>query len=68
MWKVIETAATEASGTQSDDDDVSVSEGTEIEDELLLEFEGASNSDENGFNDRESVEEGELKQNLAKKQ
>ena len=33
-----ETAAMEASGTQSDDDDVSVSEGSESEDELLLEF------------------------------
>ena len=49
-----ETAlATEDSGTQSEDDDVSVSEDSESEDELLLEFGDASNLDENDSKDSE---------------
>ena len=55
---VAETAATEDSDTQSEDDDFSVSE--ESEDELLLEFGDASNSDENDSKDSESEEEDEL--------
>ena len=54
-----ETAALEASDTQSEDD-VSVSEGSEREDELLLEFGDASDSDENDPKDSESEEEHEL--------
>ena len=49
-----ETAlATEDSDTQSEDDDVSVSEDPESEDELLLEFGDAGNSDENDSKDIE---------------
>ena len=56
-----ETAlATEDSDTQSEDDDASVSEDSEIEDELLQEFGDASNSDENDSKDSESEEEDEL--------
>ena len=56
-----ETAlATEDSHTKSEDDDVSVSEDSESEDELLLEFGDASNSDENDAKDRESEEADEL--------
>ena len=40
-----ETAAMEDSDTQSEDDDASVSEDSESEDELLLEFGDASNSE-----------------------
>ena len=54
-----ETAATEDSETQSEDD-VSVSEDSESDDELLLEFGDASNSDENDSKDSESEEEDEL--------
>ena len=55
-----ETAlATEDLDTQSEDD-VSVSEDSESEDELLLEFGDASNSDENYSKDSESEEEDEL--------
>ena len=55
-----ETAlATEDLDTQSEDD-VSVSEDSESEDELLLEFGDASNSDENDSKDSESEEEDEL--------
>ena len=55
-------AATEDSDTQSEDDDVSsVSEDSESEDELLLEFGDAINSDENdSAKDSESEEEDEL--------
>ena len=55
-----ETAATEDSDTQSEDDDVSVSENSESKDELLLEFGDASNSDENDSKDSESEGEDEL--------
>ena len=44
-------------GSQSEDDDVSVSEDSEIEDELLLEFGDVSNSGENDSKDSESEEE-----------
>ena len=46
-----ETAATEDSDTQSEDDVVSGSEDSESEDELLLEFGDARNSDENDSKD-----------------
>ena len=55
-----ETAATEDSDTQSEDDDVSVSEDSESEDVLPLEFGDASNSDENDSKDSKSEEEDEL--------
>ena len=58
---ISETAAMEASDTQSEDDWFSVgSEGSESEDELLLEFGDANNSDENDLKDSESEEEDEL--------
>ena len=56
---ISETAAMEASDTQSEDDWFSV-EGSESEDELLLEFGDANNSDENDLKDSESEEEDEL--------
>ena len=46
--------------TQSEDDDVSVSEDSESEDELLVEFGDASNSDKNDTKDSENEEEDEL--------
>ena len=52
-----ETAATEDSETQLEDDDVRVSEDSKSEDELLLEFGDASNSDENDSKYSESEEE-----------
>ena len=55
-----ETAATEDLDTQSEDDDFSVSEDSESEDELLLEFGDASNSDKNDSKDSESEEEDKL--------
>jgi len=55
-----ETAATEDSNTQSDDDDVSDSKDSEREDELLLEFGDANNSDENDSKNSESEEEDQL--------
>ena len=55
-----ETAATEHWDTQSENDDVSVSEDSESEDELLLEFGDASNSDENDSKDSESEEKDDL--------
>ena len=50
----------EASDIQSEDNDVSVSEGSEDEDDLLLDFGDASNSEENDSKDSESEEEGDL--------
>ena len=55
-----ETVATEGSDTQSKDEDVSVSEESESEDELLLEFGDASNSGENDSKDSKSEEEDQL--------
>ena len=55
-----EAAATEDSDTQSEDDDVSVSEDSESGDELLVEFGDASNSDKNDTKDSENEEEDKL--------
>lgn len=55
-----ETAAMEASDTQSEDDVCVSGEGSESEDELLLEFGDASNSDENDSKDSKNEEEDEL--------
>ena len=43
--RAAETVAMEDSDTQSEDDDVNVSKDSKSEDELLLEFRDASNSD-----------------------
>jgi len=54
-----ETAAREDSDTpQSEDDDVSFSEDSESEDQLLLEFGDVSNSDENDSKDSKSEDNG----------
>ena len=50
----------EASDIQSEDNDASVSECSEDEDDLLLDFGDASNSEENDSKDSESEEEGDL--------
>ena len=55
-WSAAETAATEDSDTQSEDD-VSVREDSGSEDELLLEFGDASNSDKNDSKDSKSEKE-----------
>lgn len=55
-----ETAAVEASDTQSEDDYLSVSESSDDGHDLLLEVGDASHSDDNGSKDSESEEGGDL--------
>ena len=63
-----ETATLEASVIQSEDqDDESVSEGLEGEDDLLLEFGDASNSDDNDSKDSESEEQSDLENRYGRR-